>query len=350
MRPFTLKLLTWYRRNRARYPWRGDGDPYRIWLSEILLQQTRISVAVDYYRKILKQYPSVESLAEADESSFLALWSGAGYYNRARNMLHCAKKLVKESHGKLPSELTELLGLPGVGAYTAGAIRNICFDLLTPAVDGNIARVLSRVTSNGVPYKTRRFMKLIEESFLRFGRGSPSGDYFQSLMELGERICVPEPKCGICPVKIHCTACGEGKQRDYPVKGVNRKVVRRFHWYLLVLNRGDSEYYLQNRSRQFLRHSWIYPDILSEIEIETRELKRLFQQHHGIRIITPALYGKLNHAITFRKLTVHILVARQFNIASKGGRWLKAAEVKKLPTSSITKKVWNLLKRPATGS
>src|SRR5262245_10454584 len=136
MQPITRKLLTWYRKNRILYPWRRTRDPYRIWLSEILLQQTRIPVVLQYYEKILKRFPTLKSLAKAKDDDFISAWSGIGYYARARNMLSCAREIVSDQGGQFPQDCESLLRLPGIGRYTMGAIRNLCFDQLTPAIDG----------------------------------------------------------------------------------------------------------------------------------------------------------------------------------------------------------------------
>src|SRR5262245_39697566 len=138
-------LIQWYRKNRIVYPWRKTKDPYKIWLSEILLQQTRIPIVLSFYPRILERFPDVFELARANDSEFLSLWSGIGYYARAHNMLKCARQIVEKHGGIFPREIDALLALPGIGTYTAGAIRNVCFQELTPALDGNIRRVLSRV-------------------------------------------------------------------------------------------------------------------------------------------------------------------------------------------------------------
>ena len=145
MTPVAKNLLSWYPKNRILYPWRKTKDPYKVWLSEILLQQTRIPVVLKYYEKILLRFPSMEDLTERRESEFLALWSGLGYYKRAHAMLECARVIAEKYNGKFPSSVDELLSLPGIGPYTAGAIRNVCFGKLTPSLDGNIRRVLSRI-------------------------------------------------------------------------------------------------------------------------------------------------------------------------------------------------------------
>ncbi|HLE17628.1 MAG TPA: hypothetical protein VI728_05000, partial [Syntrophales bacterium] len=215
-------LLKWYRSNRILYPWRFTKDPYRVWLSEVLLQQTRIPVVLQYYEKILHQFPSLQALASARDSDFLSAWSGLGYYRRAHNMLRCARELVSRHNGRFPLDLQTLQSLPGIGPYTAGAIRNICFDLLTPTADGNISRVLARITNNRHRMSTHAFRTEIARSFLEWGQDAPPGEYLQSLMELGEQICLPKPECPRCPMQKLCLAYKKRSVLKIPQRPVKK--------------------------------------------------------------------------------------------------------------------------------
>jgi A/G-specific adenine glycosylase len=329
MKSLTKHLLAWYDENRILYPWRKTKQPYKIWLSEILLQQTRISVAKKFYEKILKRYPTLKDLARANDSDFLALWSGIGYYRRGQNMLSCAREIVKAHRGIFPFELSDLLKLPGIGKYTAGAIRNIAFGILTPALDGNIQRVLSRLTLS---------QQNLEEAFLFFANSASSSDFFQALMELGERVCLPDPECAICPVRKHCSARKSGLQKEFPPKKL-RKITKVFHWYLLVLNSSGATYFVQNRNRAFLKNAWIFPDLLFIEEKQERTLVREFHQAWGIEIEGLAKHSVIRHAVTFRKIQAHILVPQNFRLNGSKGMWLNAIDLEKHPTSSITEKV-----------
>jgi A/G-specific adenine glycosylase len=340
----TRLLLIWYRKNRRVYPWRRTSEPYRVWLSEILLQQTRIPVALEFYSKILARYPLLDDLVHAKEDEFLSLWSGIGYYGRARNMLRCAEAIASRHDGSFPSDLSSLLRLPGIGPYTAGAILNICFGELTPALDGNITRVLARIRNLQTPENTRRFRQPLTQTFLRLGRGSPAGDFFQSLMELGERICLPQPKCLECPVSSFCLAYRNNTTRRIPSTR-EKKRAETFHWYFLLLQRSNSFYYMQNRERPFLKGAWMYPDILSKRKLHWKEIQKKYRRLSGIDVPEVEQKETVRHSVTFRRIQAHVLKAKRFRILKVSGRWLTRPELKSYPTSSIVQKILNRLDR-----
>jgi A/G-specific adenine glycosylase len=331
----TWDLIQWYRKNRILYPWRKTTDPYKIWLSEILLQQTRIPIVLTFYPKILERFPDVFHLARANDSEFLSLWSGIGYYARAHNMLKCSRWIVEKHDGIFPHTMEELLSLPGIGKYTAGAIRNVCFQELTPALDGNIKRVLARIAMK---------QESLETVFLKIGKYADPGDFFQSLMELGEQVCLPNPRCAICPVQKHCKANQAGRQFDFPGKKT-KKETRTFHWYLLLLQRKDALFYAQNSSRDFLKQSWIFPDVLSPKVLTPAELRKKFAEAWRIMVTKYDYKHKLQHAVTYRKIHVHILAAKDFVINGAKGKWLRDKDLQNYPTSSITRKSLEILNR-----
>ena len=209
-------LLAWYDLHRRTLPWRGTRDPYRIWLSEIMLQQTRTETVARYYQRFLSAFPTVADLAHADEDAVLKLWEGLGYYSRARN-LHAAAKLVSdEMGGRFPETSAGLRSLPGVGPYAANAIASIAFGECAPALDGNQARVLSRVLAHETPLKTP--FDLLESASELISRQRP-GDYNQALMDLGASICTPKtPDCGNCPIAAFCRASASGDPESFPRK------------------------------------------------------------------------------------------------------------------------------------
>lgn len=201
-------LLEWYDQNARLLPWRKDCIPYHIWLSEIMLQQTRVEVVKTYYTRFLEEIPTVEELAQTDEQKLLKLWEGLGYYSRARNLQKTARRIVDEYVGHFPETYEQLLKLPGVGPYTAGAIASICFGQPVPAVDGNVLRVISRIMGLDDRVKASEGKKLITASLVEIYPKDRSGDFTQSLMELGATVCLPKgtPKCRICPVSTFCKA------------------------------------------------------------------------------------------------------------------------------------------------
>lgn len=345
MSPLSEKLVRWYRKHRILYPWRKTREPYAVWVSEILLQQTRISVVVPFYEKILARFPTVSALAAADAAEFLALWSGIGYYRRAEHMLQCAREIERSHSGQFPAELSGLLALPGIGKYTAGALSNLCFGRLAPAIDGNIARVLARISNCNALYGTTDFHKRIEDVFLQVGKGAPVADYFESLMELGERICLPTaPDCPSCPVRAGCAAHRKGAQTSIPRMPAKKKTAE-FHWYFLILQQGNSGFYVQNPRRDFLKSAWLFPDVLSRSKRSEPELRGEFQTRWKINAKRLKEVASVKHAVTFRKITGHVLTAGWSGRLPADGRWINENELRLLHTSSVAHKILKALQK-----
>jgi A/G-specific adenine glycosylase len=342
LHPITSKLVRWYRANRIPYPWRLTADPYRIWLSEILLQQTRIRVALRYYEAILQHFPTLPDLAGSDASEFLALWSGIGYYQRARNMVACARLLVREHGGQFPSELDQLLQLPGIGRYTAGALRNLCFGKLTPALDGNVTRVIARLTGNSHRVESPIFRKKLETDYLEIGAKAVPSEFQQALMELGERICTPRPNCDLCPVHSFCEAKRKGIIAEIP-QGRARKTPENYYWYLLALRKNGRYFFVRNPNRKFLKDAWLFPDVLTRSKIHHRRLVDRFARRWNIDISSFKLAGQIPHNVTYRKITVKVLASSEFELTRPdGGRWYSQKDLRRYPTSSLMPKVLSL--------
>ncbi|WP_106768954.1 A/G-specific adenine glycosylase [Paenibacillus faecalis] len=218
-RLFSRELLEWYGRSKRDLPWRRHRNPYYIWVSEIMLQQTRVDTVIPYFNRFIEKFPTVEALADAPEEEVLKCWEGLGYYSRARNLQHAARQVKEQYGGVMPSGKEEVFGLKGVGPYTAGAIRSIAFNIPAPAVDGNVMRVLSRyflIEEDIMKGSTRSHMEDLVVSLIPEGRAS---DFNQGLMELGALVCTPKsPKCLTCPVMEHCAARLEGKEESLPIK------------------------------------------------------------------------------------------------------------------------------------
>ncbi|MGG1876375.1 A/G-specific adenine glycosylase [Paenibacillus cisolokensis] len=218
-RYFSHELLDWYDRNKRDLPWRRHRDPYYIWVSEIMLQQTRVDTVIPYFQRFIERFPTIEALADAPEDEVLKCWEGLGYYSRARNLQQAARQVKEQYGGMMPSGKDEVAGLKGVGPYTAGAIRSIAFNIPAPAVDGNVMRVLSRyflIEEDIMKVRTRTHMEELVMTLIPEGRAS---DFSQALMELGALVCTPKsPKCLTCPVMHHCAARFEGKEEQLPIK------------------------------------------------------------------------------------------------------------------------------------
>lgn len=226
-----IPLLQWYDQNKREMPWRGAADSYHVWISEIMLQQTRVEAVRAYFARFVAALPTLQDLAQCDENALLKLWEGLGYYNRVRNMQKAAKIVVEQYGGTLPRDYTALLTLPGIGEYSAGAIASIAYEIPVPCVDGNVLRVLSRITANSADISlpvVKKDYQVLARSIIPPGR---AGDFNQSLMELGAMICVPNgaPLCHACPVQTLCAAALAGNPLDYPVKPAKpgRKILKK---------------------------------------------------------------------------------------------------------------------------
>lgn len=218
-------LPKWYRQVARPLPWRRDSDPYHVWVSEIMLQQTRAEVVRSYYLRFLKAFPTLASLAQAHEEKLMKLWEGLGYYSRARNLQKAARIIAADFGGIFPGRYDELLRLPGVGSYTAGAIASICFSLPCPAVDGNVMRIIARIMGISVPVDTPRMKADIAAALEGIYPKENPGVFTQSLMELGATVCLPNgmPKCAVCPVKELCFAYQNRAVTHYPIKSAKKE-------------------------------------------------------------------------------------------------------------------------------
>lgn len=258
-------LVPWYMQNARDLPWRQDQEPYHIWLSEIMLQQTRVEAVKGYYHRFLKAFPDIYALAKASEEQLLKMWEGLGYYNRARNLQKAAKIIVEDFNGDFPTEYQELLKLPGIGEYTAGAVASISFSEPVAAVDGNVFRVISRITENFQDISktsTKKTIKLALETV--YPKNNP-GIFTQSLIELGALICIPTgvPKCDMCPANSYCLARMHGTQQQLPVK--NTKKERRIEERTVFLMESENHIAVRKRpNKGLLAGLWEFPNVLGK--------------------------------------------------------------------------------------
>lgn len=237
MANFTISIGSWFRQNKRDLPWRETSNPYKIWLSEVILQQTKVEQGLNYYLKFIESYPTVKLLAEAKEDDVLNLWQGLGYYSRARNMHFSAKLIMTDFNGVFPTDYKGVLALKGVGEYTAAAITSIAYGLPHAVVDGNVYRVLSRYLAISTPIDTTTGKKEFTAAANELLDVKNPGDHNQAVMELGAMVCTPKsPKCDICPIQDGCLARAKGEQLNYPIKSKKTKVVNRFFNYLIVTN------------------------------------------------------------------------------------------------------------------
>lgn len=217
-------LLPWYDRNARKLPWRENADPYRVWISEIMLQQTRVEAVLPYYNRFLTALPNIKALSIVSDGQLFKLWEGLGYYSRAKNLKKAACDIESRFGGVFPNKYDDILSLPGIGPYTAGAISSICFNELRAAVDGNVLRIFTRLTEDKSPIDSAETKKKITAAVQDLYPKTRCGDFTQALMELGATVCTPKsPKCEICPVGALCLAKKHGTALNYPVKSEKKE-------------------------------------------------------------------------------------------------------------------------------
>lgn len=322
---FRKALLAWYRHAHRRLPWREATDPYHVWVSEIMLQQTRVAAVLPYYKRFLERFPTIESLVETPEQNLLAAWSGLGYYSRARNMQKAAHQIVKA--GGFPRDYEGIRRLSGIGDYTAAAIASICFDLPHVVVDGNVLRVISRLTNDAGDIQStvvRRRMRVEAERLLDAEQPSL---FNQAIMELGALVCLPKsPQCLLCPVRAYCRAQEAGTQSQLPVKLRRTEPVTIEKTLLLIRRNGEIVLWQRGAQSSRLAGFWELPE---------RE------QLPDAKLAGPPA-GEVRHTITHHqyRFTLQPAVIRML---PDGFRWVPLASLPDIPVSTVTRKALRIM-------
>lgn len=257
---FQKDFITWYEKEKRNLPWRVNLDPYRIWISEIMLQQTRVDTVIDYYYRFMEWFPTIEALAEAPEDKLLKAWEGLGYYSRARNLKIAAQQIMSAFGGKMPETITEIRELKGIGPYTAGAIASIAFQLPEPAIDGNVMRVVSRLFEISDDIAKASSRKIFEQAMYKIIDQKRPGDFNQAMMDLGSAICTPtSPKCDECPIQSYCLSYEKNTMTQFPVK--SKKVKPKDVYYIAgIIENKQQEFLLNQRdSTGLLANMWLFP-------------------------------------------------------------------------------------------
>lgn len=266
---FQNLLMQWYKKEARVLPWRSDPTPYKVWISEIMLQQTRVDTVIPYFLRFIEEVPSVEALAQIEEEKLLKLWQGLGYYNRALNLKKAAVKIVGEFNGEIPSEMKNLMSLPGIGVYTAGAIASIAFGKAVPAVDGNVLRIIARVTASREDISRPATKKVFEPLVVQLIEKDNPGDFNQALMDLGATICLPngEPKCAECPVNSCCEAYRKGFTFELPVQSAKkaRKILKKT---VFVISYHERYALKQRPAKGLLANLWEFPNVEGHLNAE----------------------------------------------------------------------------------
>jgi A/G-specific adenine glycosylase len=342
----THALLDWYGKQRRALPWRATRDPYCIWVSEVMLQQTQVATVIGYYERWLRRFPDVAALAAADTEDVLRAWEGLGYYSRARNLQRAAQRIVLDHGGKLPSSVAELLGLPGIGRYSAGAIASIAFAADEPTIDGNIVRVLTRLFGlPGDPKRAPLSGRLwdLARALLPAGR---AGDFNQALMELGATVCTPRsPRCATCPVRSQCVALERDRVLEYPEAAPRPAPTQEKRAAAVVQRQGRVLLVRAPTNASRWAGMWQFPDVQLETGMDpSRALEDRVLGGTGVRVAMGARLLALRHQVTRFRIEIDVYSCRALGGRARAIdygeiRWLPPEELGSLPMPAAHRKI-----------
>ena len=295
---FQQDLLDWYYKNKRDLPWRENQDPYRIWVSEIMLQQTKVDTVIPYFNRFMEQFPSIYALAEADPQDVLKAWEGLGYYSRARNLQNAVREVVADYGGKVPENPRDLGSLKGIGPYTMGAILSIAYNKPEPAIDGNVMRVFSRVLKIEDDIALQRTKKQFDIYLREIISEEDPSSFNQAIMDLGASICTPKsPACLLCPVQEYCRAFAEGIEEGLPIKSKAKKQKTKAYLVLLIHNEQD-EYVIEKRSEKgLLANLWQFPMVPID-EVGWDHVGNWVYDEYGLDIKISGRRGELKHVFS----------------------------------------------------
>ncbi|WP_179393495.1 A/G-specific adenine glycosylase [Sporosarcina sp. JAI121] len=344
---FRESLLSWYRREKRDLPWRRTSNPYYIWVSEVMLQQTRVETVIPYYERFIENFPTMEALANADENDLLKMWEGLGYYSRARNLQAGVREVMSNYGGEVPANRTEISTLKGVGPYTAGAVLSIAYGVPEHAVDGNVMRVVSRLLLIEDDIAIPRTKKIFETVIMDLIDKEDPSSFNQGLMELGATICTPKPRCLLCPVMDFCLAFQEGRQEELPVKTKKTKMeiipVASF-----AIRNAQEEWLLRQRpAKGLLAGLWEFP-MVERVGVESPQDMAL--QHFGIELKETVDILSFKHIFSHLTWEMKSFGARIEKAAPipEGYRFFTEDEVEALPKPVPVLKIWDEIKRGGT--
>ena len=345
-RMFRSRLLKWFDANARELPWRKNKTPYRIWVSEIMLQQTQVATVIEYYRRFLKRFPTVKKLAAAQQSEVLKLWEGLGYYRRARQLHNAAIKIVEEFGGKFPTNFEDVLGLPGVGRYTAGAILSISKDQQLPILEGNTIRLFARLLEMETDPKTSVNQKILWRFAEAIVPKNRAGDFNQALMELGNRVCKPKsPLCSDCPISNLCPTFVRGLQTEIPA--ASKKMVYEDITEAIVLVQRNGKYLVRQCGEgERWTGLWDFPRYSITGKNAKQTLQDQLKVATGLEASIKSLNKTIKHAVTKYRITLQCFSASEVRgRVSKdcGGRWLTVNQLSSLPMSITGRKICDSL-------
>lgn len=347
-------FLDWYETNKRQLPWRENQEPYYVWLSEIMLQQTRVQTVIPYFQHFVQTFPNLHALATAEDGVLMKCWEGLGYYSRARNLKRAAQQIEADYHGKFPKTAIELTEIVGIGPYTAGAIASIAFGEDVPAVDGNAYRVFSRIFADGMDIsqsKAPKYFRTLIQPLLPKGR---AGDFNQAVMDLGSSICTPkDPACLLCPLQRFCKAYQQGNETDYPVKTKKIKK-KKVTLVAMVLQDQTGAYLFQKRPKTGLLADLVtFPlidqaDLPKEATLESG-VTTYFQNQYNLTLekVAPIQVAPVTHIFTHLHWTIHLMTGQikaPVNLDYFLGYFIQSTEFSKQAFPTLQKKLWQQLR------
>ena len=340
---FNSTLTIWYSANKRDLPWRKSKNPYNIWLSEIILQQTQVKQGLPYYEAFISNFPTIEDLAKASETEVLKLWQGLGYYSRARNLHFSAKHITKNLNGVFPKNFKGLLQLKGVGDYTASAISSICYEESVAVVDGNVYRVLARYFGIDTPINTTEGVKQFKTLATSLLPASNLGDYNQSVMEFGSRQCKPQsPVCSECPLNIGCWAYATGSIKSLPVKLKKTKVTKKYFNFIVNISEDNKTQIEQRTKKGIWQQLYQFPLIETETSVALEELLK----HADVPSVIPKSYKELSlfnetdlvYKLSHQELYIKFWILKTSTLTKNAIKW---SEINSYPVPVVIERFIN---------
>ena len=340
---FNSTLTIWYSANKRDLPWRKSKNPYNIWLSEIILQQTQVKQGLPYYEAFISNFPTIEDLAKASETEVLKLWQGLGYYSRARNLHFSAKHITKNLNGVFPKNFKGLLQLKGVGDYTASAISSICYEESVAVVDGNVYRVLARYFGIDTPINTTEGVKQFKTLATSLLPASNLGDYNQSVMEFGSRQCKPQsPVCSECPLNIGCRAYATGSIKSLPVKLKKTKVTKKYFNFIVNISEDNKTQIEQRTKNGIWQQLYQFPLIETETSVALEELLK----HADVPSLIPKSYKELSlfnetdlvYKLSHQELYIKFWILKTSTLTKNAIKW---SEINSYPVPVVIERFIN---------
>jgi A/G-specific adenine glycosylase len=351
-RAVKTKLLPWFSSNQRTMPWRSNRTPYRVWISELMLQQTRVDQVIPYFDRFMLRFPTLQSLATASQEDVLKQWEGLGYYSRARNLHKAAQIIFKDRDGHFPCTAEEIIQLPGIGSYTAAAIGSLAFNLDLAVLDGNVIRVLSRLFAYTKDTRTTTAKKELQQWADELLVEGAAGNYNEAMMELGATVCLPKnPDCAACPLACVCLGFESGRPTDYPVKAPKKKVPHLVVGAAVVTNRKGEVLIAQRREKDMLGGLWEFPGGKQETgETIQQCIARELKEELGINAEVTDYLITVKHAYSHFTMDLHTYFARIRSgrprpIHCQDYRWVNVSELRAVPYSRADLKIIDELER-----